>query len=131
MAYNNGFPITYPQMLIPQYPQLQQAQQSPPQGMTPPTIHADIIQIATEQDGWNQQVAPGVSQIMITKDEQTIMIKSAYPDRQPTMDIYRKEAQKAIPAPSDYVTKDELAAALEALRPAKKAAKEVPNDGTV
>lgn len=130
MAYNNGFPITYPQMMLPQYPQLPQASQ-PPQGMTLPTIHADIIQIATEQDGWNQQVAPGVSQIMMTKDEQTIMIKSAYPDRQPTMDIYRKEAQKAIPAPSDYVTKDELAAALEALRPAKKAAKEVSNDGTV
>ena len=42
--YNNGFPVTYPQLTFP-YQQPQQAQ-----GMTRPTIHADIIQIETEQD---------------------------------------------------------------------------------
>ena len=118
--YNNGFPVTYPQLTFP-YQQTQQVQ-----GMTRPTIHADIIQIETEQDGWNQTVAAGTSQMMITRDESTILIKSAYTDKQPTMDIYRKEAQKAIPSPADYVTKEELAAALEAIKSTRKTAKEAP-----
>jgi len=107
--YNNGFPVTYPQF-------------QPPQAMTMPTIHADIIQIPTEQDAWNQNVNPGDSRIMILRDESAIFIKSAYTDRQPTMDIYRREAQKALPDPSQFVTKDELAEALKALHAPKEAA---------
>ena len=44
MAYN---PYQFGYM----YPQFQQ--QANPQGMTPPTIHADIIQIGSEQEAWN------------------------------------------------------------------------------
>lgn len=127
--YNNGFPVNYPQMVMPQLPTFQPQQQ--PQTMTQPTIHADIIQIGSEQEAWNQNVNVGSSQMMMLRDESAIFIKSAYPDKQPTMDIYRKEAQKAVPSPADYVTKDELAAALAALKPAKKTAKEAAEDGTV
>lgn len=102
--YNNGFPIGYP------------FQQQTPQAMTQPTIHADIIQVPSEQDAWNERVDAGTSKMMMLRDESAIFVKSAYPDRQPTMDIYRREAQKAIPALSDFVTKDELAEALKALK---------------
>lgn len=116
MAYNNGFPMNYPQMYMPSY----QTQQ---QTMTPPTIHAEIIQVGSEQDAWDQVVPAGSSQMMITRDESTIFVKSAYQNRQPTLDIYRKQAQKATPSSSDYVTKEELAAALEALKSPKNALK--------
>ena len=115
--FNNGFPVAYPQMIMQQVPQ------QAPQGMTPPTIRADIVQLETEQEAWNHPVQIGSSQMIMLRDESAIFIKSAYPNRQPTMDIYRKEAQKAIPAPSDYVTKQELAAALEALKTPKKSVK--------
>jgi hypothetical protein len=122
MAYNNGFPMTYPQMYMPAYQQMQQPQQAS-QGMTPPTIHAEIIQVGNEQDAWDQTVPAGASQMMIARDESAIFIKSAYPNRQPTLDVYRKEAQKAIPSVSDFITREEFTAAMEALKSAKKAVK--------
>lgn len=111
----NSFPMNYP--MFPYQPA------TTPQAMTPPTIHADIIQVGSEQEAWNEQVAAGASKMMITRDESLIFIKSAYPDRQPTLDVYRKEEQK--PAPSgDYVTKEELAEILKGLKRPTRAAKE-------
>jgi hypothetical protein len=46
---------------------------------------------------------------------------------QVSMDIFDRRAPAPVPAASDYVTREELTAALEALKPAKKAVKtEVP-----
>ena len=67
MAYNNGFPVTYPQF-VPQYQQpyqIPQYQQSASQGMTPPTVHADIYQVGSEQEAANFPVAAGASQMMV------------------------------------------------------------------
>jgi hypothetical protein len=114
--YNNGFPVTYPQLTYP----FQQQQQLQPQGMTPPTIHADIVQVETEQEAWNYPVAAGSTQMMIARDDSAIFVKSAFSNSQPTLDIYRKEPQKAAPDPAEYVTKEELAAALEGLKRSRR-----------
>jgi hypothetical protein len=114
MAYNNGFPITYPQMVLPGYPQI--PQQQPQQTMTQPTIHAEIIQIPGEKEAWNQPVSAGASQMMITRDEKYIFIKSAYPNSQPTMDVYERQAQRYQEGASDYVTREEFTRAIEALK---------------
>ena len=138
MAYNGGFPVTYPQM-YPQYqnpyiqPQFQQyqAQQQPQQqqaqGMTPPTVHADIIQIASEQEGMNFPVAAGASQMMILKDESAIMVKTAFANGQTTLAIYDKRPPAPAEKPIDltlYVTREELESRLAALvAPAKRQTK--------
>ena len=107
--YNNGFPVTYPQM----FPQLQQTQ---PQGMTPPTIHADIVQVGSEDEAWSWPVAAGSTQMMMDRDDSAIYIKSAYPNSQPTLDIYRKDTVRPQKRDADYVTHDELVEALKALK---------------
>lgn len=117
--YNNGFPVTYPQLTFPTFQQPVQ-----PQGMTAPTIHADIVQVEGEQEAWAYPVAAGSTQMMIAKDDSAIYVKSAYTNSQPTMDIYKKEEQKKAPDPSNYVTKEELAAALEGIRTTRRTARE-------
>ena len=135
MAYNNGFPVNY-QQVYPQYqafqpaplqqvpqqiqqPQpMQQVQQVQQQGMTPPIVHADIYQIASDQDAANFPVAAGSSQMMITKDEKTIFIKTAYPNGQSTLDVYEKRPPAPVQKPVDmknYVTRDELEKRLAAI----------------
>ena len=126
MAYNNGFPVTYPQMYqqfqpyqMPQYQQPQQAAQ----GMTPPTVHADIIQISSEAEGANFPVAAGASQMMILKDESAIFVKTAFANGQTTFAAYDKRPPKPAEKPIDisqYVTRDELEKRLEALSPRKQ-----------
>lgn len=108
--FNNGFPVTYPQL-------------QPPQGMTPPTIHADIVQVGSEQEAWSYPVAAGATQMMIARDDSAIFVKSAFPNSQPTLEIYRREAQKAHAGPSDYVTREELTEILKGLNEPKEAVK--------
>ena len=115
MAYNNGFPMAYSQMAYPGYQVPQQIQQ-PQQAMTQPTIHAEIIQIPSEKDAWNQPVAAGASHMMITRDEKYIFIKSAYPNSQPTLDVYERQAPRRPEGASDYVTLEEFTRAIEALK---------------
>lgn len=119
MAYGNGFPVTYPQMFPQFQPGFQQNfQQASPQAMTPPTIHADIIQINSEQEAWNYPAG----QIMMTRDESAILIKSTGANGTPTLEAYDRRAKSPQEGPSNYVTKEELAEALKALRSAKEAA---------
>ena len=112
--YNNGFPVSYPQMTWP----YQQQQQMPGQGMSPPTIHADIVQVSGEQEALNYPVAAGMTQMMIDRDDSAIYIKSAYANGQPTLEVYRKEEKTETTAP-DYVTKEELAELLAGLKEEK------------
>lgn len=127
MAYNNGFPVNYPyfQPFQPAYQQQYQAQS--PQTMTPPTVHAEIIQVDNEQAAINYPVAAGVSQMMILKDESAIYIKTAYANGQANLDTYEKRPKtplSASPDLSQYVTREELekrlTAALNAEKPGKK-----------
>lgn len=130
MAYNNGFPMGYPQF-YPQYPQYQQQQipqqQSQPQMMTPPTIHAEILQVDSEQSAENYPVAAGTSQMMIRKDDGEIYVKTAYANGQSRLDVYVKRPEKPVKPvfdPEAYITKDQLENRLNQL------VKEI-NDGNV
>ena len=90
----------------PQQQMMQQPGQAPQ--MTKPTVHADIIQIENEAAGENEPVDAGTSQMMITKDESTILVKSVLANGETTMDIYRKQPKAEKPAEPEYVTRAEF-----------------------
>jgi 3-hydroxy-3-methylglutaryl CoA synthase len=104
----------------PQQQMMQQPGQAPQ--MTKPTVHADIIQIENEAAGENEPVDAGTSQMMITKDESTILIKSVLANGETTMDIYRKQPKAEKPAEPEYVTRAEFETRIaERIREAEKA----------
>lgn len=90
----------------------QQAQQNQ-QGLTPPTIRAEIVQVDTLDAIDRFPMAAGTSQMFMTKDEANIVVRSMYANGQHSDDIYDKRPP-APPAPTlnpaDYVRKDELQA---------------------
>lgn len=121
----NYFPATYQQYVNPyqqyqnqfqqnfQQPvQSQQFQNPAQQTLTPPTIHAEIIQI----DGGRKEVESypvnaGCSQMFMAKDEQTIFIKSVLANGQYTLDEYQKkepEPEQETNLLENYVTIDML-----------------------
>jgi len=91
----------------------------PTQGMTPPTVHCDMIQVDNEAAGVNYPVAVGAPQMMITKDEGLILIKTAYANGQSSVEYYDKRHPAPAPAPVDmgqYITRaefDKLVASLK------------------
>ena len=134
--YNNGFPVTYPQFYYPQMPVMQtpsQMQQTPQQvqsaqqTLTPPTIHADIVQVDNEQAAANFPVGAGASQMMIAKDDSAIFVKSAMPNGQVMLDVFVKRPP-APPKPEynldNFVTREELDERLASLVSAKRAGRE-------
>lgn len=130
MAYNNGFPMGY-QYYMPQYqpvqtPYMQQQTQQQPQAMTPPTIHADIIQVESEADAERYPMAANQPpQMFMTRDESTIIIKTMLANNQHDLKVYplRPPAPPAPPVDlAAYVTRQELDERLAALlRPAQAA----------
>ena len=92
------------------WPGMQQTIQQPTQGaqMSKPTVHADIIQIENEAAGENEPVDAGTSQMMITKDESVIMVKSVLANGETTMEIYRKQPKAQKPQEPEYVTREEF-----------------------
>lgn len=99
----------------PQYqqPQMMQPMQQPGQAagnpqMTLPTVHADILQVADEEAMEKQPVDAGTSQMMITRDETVIGVKSVLANGESTLDIYRKQPKAAKPAEPEYVTRAEF-----------------------
>lgn len=138
--FNGGFPATYPQM----YPQYQQGYQMPQyqpmqgvqniyqqpvqqQGMSPPTVHADIVQVSGEQEAMNYPVAAGQSQMMLAKDDSAIYVKTAFANGQSTLNVFVKRPPEPPQKPVDmtaYVTHDELESRLAAL--AASAAQNAP-----
>lgn len=108
----------------------QQAQQSQ-QGLTPPTIRAEIVQVDSLDAIDRFPMAAGTSQMFMTKDEAAIVVRSMYANGQHNDDVYDKRPP-APPAPTlnpaDYVRKDELQAliseALQARTAPTKAKKE-------
>lgn len=83
----------------------------------------DIGQVNSEQEAVNAYVAAGRSKIMFTADDRTVFVKSVSMNGQPTMDIFDRRASEPVLTASDYVTKDELSKALEALKQGKETAK--------
>ena len=60
---------------------------------------------------------------MFSADDQTVFVKCVSMNGQTSMDIFDRRAPAPVPATPEYVTREELNAVLEALKPAKKAVK--------
>ena len=92
--------------------------------MTKPTVHADIMQVEDEAEMDRQPVDAGTSQMMITKDETVIGIKSVLANGEITMDIYRKQPKAEKPAEPEYITREEfeqrIAAMIRAAEPVRE-----------
>ena len=80
----------------------------------------DIGQVSSEQEAVNAYVAAGRSKIMFSADDRTVYVKCVSMNGQTTMDIFDRRGQAAAPAAPEYVTREELEAAIEALKPARK-----------
>lgn len=113
MAYNNGFPMNYPQMYYqPQYqtPTIQQPQQ--------PTNNG-IIWVQGEAGAKSYLVAPNNTVQLWDSEEQVIYLKSADASGMPSMKVLDYTIRNANPssvvptavqAEDRYVTKEELKA---------------------
>ena len=116
MAYNpymyGGYynPYQYNNAYQQQQPPQMQSQQAAQQ-LTPPTIHADIVQIVDIKAADNYPVGAGQSQMLMTQDDSAIIIKSVLANGQTVTTIYKRqntEPQKPEINLSDYITRDEF-----------------------
>jgi hypothetical protein len=89
-----------------------------------PMTMTDIGQVSSEQEAVNAYVAAGRSKIMFTADDQAVFVKSVSMNGQASMDVFVRRTETPQTAAPDYVTRDELKAALDALKAAKKPIKE-------
>lgn len=117
MAYNNGFPVTYPQM-FPQYqqpyqmPQYQQIQQPAQQQMQQPSSRmAEVFPAASEKAVLEFPVQAGSTVMFVANDDSFTAIKEASVTGQITTVFYDRRPPSAPEKPVDmalYVTRDEL-----------------------
>lgn len=113
-----------------QQPAQQQTQAAQPM-MTPPTIHAEIVQVEGEQAAAQYPVGAGASQMMMARDESAIFVKTATANGY-TLDVFDKRPPAPTPPPfnpSEYVRLDalpglvaaEVQAAVSTMQPFKPA----------
>ena len=122
MAYNNGFPATYPQF-YPQYQQPQYQQQAQiPQPQPQPNAQQSnpMIWVQGETGAKSYLLSPNTTLPLWDSERQTIYLKSADASGMPSMKILdytiREQAQpQSVPVVSeqtqpkaDYVTHQEL-----------------------
>lgn len=95
------------------YMQALQQQMMPqqPAQMTPPTIHADIIQVGGQDDVERFSVGAGASQMFMARDDSTIFIKTGTPTGAEIV-VYERRTG----APPAFVTREELEQRLSALK---------------
>ena len=125
MAYNNGFPMSYQQYYPQQQVGFQQPmnipQQAQQQMMTPPTIHAEIVQVSNKSEAMNFPVGAGQAQMMMAKDDSAIFIKTAFANGQSNIVEYIRKAPDPETPPADYITREEFERRLaELAKPEKK-----------
>ena len=82
MAYNNGFPMTYPQMYpqynyVPQQPVVQQQQVQQPQQVQQSANDSGILWVQGEAGAKSWAVAPGRSVMLMDSESNTFYIKSS------------------------------------------------------
>lgn len=78
------------------------------QMMTPPTIHAEIVQVSGKDEALNFPVGTGQTQMMMAKDESSIFIKSVFANGQSTLIEYNKKLQESNSSKMDYITREEF-----------------------
>jgi len=110
MAYNNGFPATYPQF-YPQTPQMQSFNPQPVQ--QPAQSQNNMVWVQGEAGAKSFLMAPNTTVPLWDSESQTIYIKSADASGMPSMKIIdytireQNHSQNKI-INNDYVTKQEL-----------------------
>ena len=91
--------------------QNQMQQTAPVNQMTPPTIHADIIQ-ADEDQAREYNIAAGCTQMFMSKDDKYIFVKTAYANGNYDFERYVKDEKPVTPqagsVQNDYITRDEF-----------------------
>ena len=90
--------------------QQQMMPQQPVQQMSPPTIHADIIQVGGQDEVERFSVGAGVSQMFMARDDSAIYIKTGTPNGA-ELAVYERRTG----APPAFVTREELEQRLSAL----------------
>lgn len=90
--------------------QQQMLPQQPVQQMSPPTIHADIIQVGGQDEVERFSVGAGVSQMFMARDDSAIYIKTGTPNGA-DLAVYERRTG----APHAFVTREELEQRLSAL----------------
>ena len=120
MAYNNGFPMAYPQMYSNPYQPF-----TPPQAPTQQTQTRviEVVPVDTEAAAASFPVAMGATQVMFAKDDSFIAVKSMSVNGQSAFDVYvRRPPAPPEPVfdPGEYVRKDELPALVQAAVAAHK-----------
>ena len=114
----------------PQYPAQGQPSQAMPQTMTPPTIHAEIIQARSIEDVERFPVNAGTKQLFQLADDSAFVMKCVLANGETALDIYDKRPKKPAAVPPDlslYVTREELERRLEGLIiPRKRVEKQEP-----
>lgn len=135
MAYNNGFPVTYPQM-FPQYqqpyqmPQYQQMQQPAQQQIQQPSSRmAEVFPAANEKAVLEFPVQAGSTVMFVANDDSFTAIKEASVTGQITTVFYDRRPPSAPEKPVDmalYVTRDELEQRLAAFSKKPRKETEVP-----
>lgn len=125
MTYNNGFPMSYQQYYPQQQVGFQQPmnipQQAQQQMMTPPTIHAEIVQVSNKSEAMNFPVGAGQAQMMMAKDDSAIFIKTAFANGHSNIVEYVRKAPDPETPSADYVTREEFERRLaELVKPEKK-----------
>ena len=88
-----------------------------------PQSLVDIGQVTSEQEAVNAYVAAGRSKILFSQDDRTVYVKCVSMNGVASMDIFDRRATEPVLPTPDYVTKEELKEALEALKSPKKAVK--------
>ena len=83
----------------------------------------DIGQANSEQEALDSYVQAGRSKIIFTADDKTVIVKCVSMNGQTSVDIFDRRASAPVPAPPEYVTREELNQILEALKSPKKAVK--------
>lgn len=112
------YPSSYQPIYNPYQQQLLQQTQNSQQTMTPPTIHADIVQVDNEQSAINYPVGAGESQMMIARDDSAIFVKSALQNGQYKFDVFTKrppEPDKPKFDPSEYIKRDEIEGIIDSI----------------
>ena len=123
MAYNNGFPMTYPQMYQNPYQYQQPVQYQAPQQSS---RMIEVYAVDNEKAVADMPVSNGNTQMVIAKDDSFIAVKAVGLDGNVAIQYYDKRPP-APPAPSFdpalYVTRDELETRLAALSASTRAIK--------
>ena len=112
MAYNNNFPVTYPQY----YPQYPQGQQPQPQTQGSMNTSSSMIWVQGEAGAKSYLVAPNTTVQLWDSEAPIIYLKSADASGMPSMKtldyVIREQAQPqvkmSVAEQVDYVTHEEL-----------------------